>query len=211
MTGMLRSISTMSGRSSRYFSSASSPFPASATTSRPGSVARNDTRPARMSGWSSAARILIGRSAGMRMMIRRAAPKPHTQKEVGSRPAGVGCRFVVHAGPVAQTDASLTLIAATTAAPAASAQEPAQTLSQLYHTAWTMRDGAPAGSRGPGPDGGRVSVARAPAPACFASTGSGSSSSSRRQTSPCRPPMFRRSPRRGTVACGSAIASAASA
>jgi signal transduction histidine kinase/ligand-binding sensor domain-containing protein len=29
------------------------------------------------------------------------------------------------------------------AAPAATAQEPTQTLAQLYHTAWTMRDGAP--------------------------------------------------------------------
>ena len=39
----------------------------------------------------------------------------------------------------------LTLIAATAATSAAHAQEPAQTLSQLYHTAWTMRDGAPGG------------------------------------------------------------------
>jgi signal transduction histidine kinase/ligand-binding sensor domain-containing protein len=38
----------------------------------------------------------------------------------------------------------LFLIAAATAAPAASAQEAAQTLSQLYHTAWTVREGAPA-------------------------------------------------------------------
>jgi signal transduction histidine kinase/ligand-binding sensor domain-containing protein len=38
----------------------------------------------------------------------------------------------------------LFLIAAGTAAPAASAQEAAQTLSQLYHTAWTVREGAPA-------------------------------------------------------------------
>ena len=39
----------------------------------------------------------------------------------------------------------LTLVAAITAASAAHAQEPAQTLSQLYHTAWTMREGAPGG------------------------------------------------------------------
>jgi signal transduction histidine kinase/ligand-binding sensor domain-containing protein len=38
----------------------------------------------------------------------------------------------------------LPLIAAATAAHAASAQEVAQTLSQLYHTAWTVREGAPA-------------------------------------------------------------------
>ena len=38
----------------------------------------------------------------------------------------------------------LFLIVAATAAPAASAQEPGQTLSQLYHTAWTVREGAPA-------------------------------------------------------------------
>jgi signal transduction histidine kinase/ligand-binding sensor domain-containing protein len=38
----------------------------------------------------------------------------------------------------------LFLIAATMAVSSASAQEPAQTLSQLYHTAWTQRDGAPA-------------------------------------------------------------------
>ncbi len=37
----------------------------------------------------------------------------------------------------------LILVAATMAASTASAQEPAQTISQLYHTAWTMRDGAP--------------------------------------------------------------------
>ena len=38
----------------------------------------------------------------------------------------------------------LILIAATTAVPSAPAQQSAQTLSQLYHTAWTLRDGAPA-------------------------------------------------------------------
>src|SRR5258707_755341 len=45
MTGMLRSMRTRSGRSSRYFSRASSPLAASATTCNPGSVARKDTTP----------------------------------------------------------------------------------------------------------------------------------------------------------------------
>jgi signal transduction histidine kinase/ligand-binding sensor domain-containing protein len=38
----------------------------------------------------------------------------------------------------------LILISAATAVSVAPAQEPGQTLSQLYHTAWTQRDGAPA-------------------------------------------------------------------
>jgi signal transduction histidine kinase/ligand-binding sensor domain-containing protein len=38
----------------------------------------------------------------------------------------------------------LAVISATTVVSAASAQEPALTFSQLYHTAWTIRDGAPA-------------------------------------------------------------------
>ena len=141
MTGMLRSIRTMSGRHSRYFSSASSPLPACATTSRPGSVERNDTRPARMSWWSSAARILIVET-GMRMMIRRATPKPHTQKEVAPDAGGTIDLATMPAQSCRRT--LLFLIAAATAAPAASAQEPGQTLSQLYHTAWTVREGAPA-------------------------------------------------------------------
>ena len=39
---------------------------------------------------------------------------------------------------------SLLAFISAAAAAAASAQQPPQTLSQLYHTAWTMRDGAPA-------------------------------------------------------------------
>ena len=37
------------------------------------------------------------------------------------------------------------VVSATAAVSPASAQQPAQTLSQLYHTAWTMREGAPGG------------------------------------------------------------------
>jgi signal transduction histidine kinase/ligand-binding sensor domain-containing protein len=47
--------------------------------------------------------------------------------------------------PIPGRKTLLSLLAATMVASAASAQEPTQTLSQLYHTAWTMRDGAPAG------------------------------------------------------------------
>ena len=79
----------------------------------------------------------------MRMMIRRAAPKPHTQKEVARRLAGAVDLSSMPAQPCRTM--LLVLISATTAVSSASAQEPAQTLSQLYHTAWTLRDGAPAG------------------------------------------------------------------
>jgi signal transduction histidine kinase/ligand-binding sensor domain-containing protein len=75
-------------------------------------------------------------------MIRRAAPNPHTQKEVAPDAVEAVDLASMPGHPCRMTP--LTLIAVTLAVASVSAQEPAQTLSQLYHTAWTQRDGAPA-------------------------------------------------------------------
>src|SRR5260370_22578926 len=146
MTGMLRSIRTMSGRSSRYFSSASSPFAASPTTCRSGSVARNATRPARMSGWSSAARTLMGEGLVTLMTISH-SPKSGIWRKRYVAPVASGSVAYGRLSPMlraVRTRVLWTLTCAATAGCGVAAQEPVRSLAQLYHTAWTTRDGAPA-------------------------------------------------------------------
>ncbi|MNT45512.1 hypothetical protein D3C72_1821010 [compost metagenome] len=64
ISGMFRSISTTSGRSCRYSSTAARPVPAWPSRRKPGSEAISEARPARISGWSSAIKRVIGGSAG---------------------------------------------------------------------------------------------------------------------------------------------------
>jgi signal transduction histidine kinase/ligand-binding sensor domain-containing protein len=105
-----------------------------------------------MSGWSSAVRILIGEGPAILDDDIRIPSDPHTQKEVGwtcNQPdpclAGKGrCDRLSRMLRRTCRMALLTLTCATSASSAVSAQDPVQTLSQLYHTAWTTRDGAPA-------------------------------------------------------------------
>ena len=72
---MRMSISTMSGRSARTWSTASRPSPASPTTSIAGSASRIMRNPARTSAWSSTSR----------MRITTASPRPAARRERRSR------------------------------------------------------------------------------------------------------------------------------
>src|SRR5688572_29333730 len=156
MTGMLRSMNTRSGRTSRYFSSASSPFAASATTFSPGSVARNDETPARMRWWSSAVRIRIV-SVICTTISRADQPGIPRTRKVGSHLD----RYILRHGPSAQPPAprmkhqrsgflvtisarvAITCAFIHAAGPVARAQRPSPAIGELDHVTWTIRDGAP--------------------------------------------------------------------